>query len=95
MMIDSRAFTGNMSLAQMALYSVMGFPLIIKGPLDHLDDVKTDILKHPALLSIHQDGLGQAGHRIAGHFYNGIQIYVRRLVNQRLAGESERETRVS
>ena len=86
MKIDSHLIDGNMSLTHMAVYAVMGFPLFLKGPLDHIKETKAKILKNPTLLAIHQDPLGQAGFRLAGHFYNGVQIYVRRLIKQRLAG---------
>ena len=86
MKIDSHLIDGNMSLTHMAIYAVMGFPLFLKGPLDHITQMKAKVLKDPVLLSIHQDALGRAGFRLAGHFYNGVHIYVRRLINNRLAG---------
>ena len=87
MKIDSHLIDGNMSLTHMAIYAVMGFPLFLKGPLTHITETKAKILKDPILHSIHQDALGHAGYRIPGHFYNGIQIYVRRLVKGRIVGE--------
>ena len=87
MKIDSHLIDGNMSLTHMAIYAVMGFPLFLKGPLTHITETKAKILKDPILHSIHQDALGEAGYRIPGHFYNGIQIYVRRLVKGRIVGE--------
>jgi len=84
MKIDSHLIDGNMSLTHMAIYAVMGFPLFLKGPLTHITETKAKILKDPILHSIHQDALGHAGYRIPGHFYNGIQIYVRQLVKGRI-----------
>ena len=75
-----------MSLAHIAVYSFLGFPLFLKGPLKRITAGKARILQDPALLSILNDSLGEVGFRMKGHFYNGIHIYVRRLVDQKLAG---------
>ena len=89
MKIDDHFIDGNMSLVRMAVYSMMAFPLFLKGPLNKLTPKKAKILKDPILLGIHQDALGTPGFRMKGHFYNGIQIYVRRLTDERLAGKKD------
>jgi len=83
--IDGHLIDGNMSLAHIAVYSFLGFPLFLKGPLKRITAAKARILKDPVLLSILNDPLGEVGFRIKGHFYNGIHIYVRRLVDQKIA----------